>query len=1025
MDYSDLASSGSDVGSEAPEVETADADYGDGDGVNDFDSTYKDVNSGNGSFDYSNEPENAETGNTGEDFGNENTDSAVDQELSDFDDQPEQTENTEPPDSAEMAADNPEGNDSVENNAAENDAINNSDNVTDENVDDALADFDDSDAETGDNNDGYDEGETSSDTDEPSYGTDAESASEEDGEPTAENKADTDLDKPGEGDTETEEPSDANDAGAGEADNTFENDNTSEGKDDTSAASDFADDVDASDANSETESPDEAADEAKYDTDDSEAAKANDADDVSDDAAEGTQDGNVDDVPEDTEGETENDVNPDEGDDAGRPAEDPASEEQEEDNSNENPDNETAGDANADADDASGRPADETAEETPEESADDVPEESAEEPVDENPDETEENAPEEPTDEPADDTPDENADGTTEGNTNEPTEDMTEEPTEENPDENPDENSGDETGNDTNREADNNSQNSSSETDPNNNNEIASEKNENNEDKPELNRQETEDPKKETENQSDNADATSNPDGTNDTGNDPEKTARIDGMSYDQGNNDLQAYGTCGPTSISNVLNRVEGNNGHTENDVLHNAWDNNLCNKSDNPYARGGTSTQGVVDLIDNLKDPESNINTEVYDYGNALSVDDLANRLDDPNTVAIAGVDSATLWDQRGDVASSGLFQNTESPSDHWIMVDSPVRNENGDVVGFNIVDSGGGVDYVDRDKFERMYQGDDSHRVSDPTAIIVSNNEEAGSISPQSDGMERTANYKGSAGESDGGGSPNEMSEVKLQNTELGPNGKELSETQKEVNNLFRGDRFKESDSYENRLGEERKAELADANYASTCGFENNLDGSCDNPKYSNVLSPEQKASIQELKDLRSNVPEIKEDTVMQKVITPDQMKEYLESGKTNVTGCATRAEDAAPYTNNLEQAYRNLRLDYHGDGYDGNDFKQAISNGEDMYVIRFTSDYSPTNNMYPSINEHTHPPCTGTGFTGSEDHLIPEFSYSMNDDCSYNPAGQEITNGAIYKIDKDGNETLIGYWNENTGRFSKVE
>ena len=462
----------------------------------------------------------------------------------------------------------------------------------------------------------------------------------------------------------------------------------------------------------------------------------------------------MDDVPEDTEGETENDVNPDEGDDAGRPAEDPASEEQEEDNSNENPDNETAGDANADADDASGRPADETAEETPEESADDVPEESAEEPVDENPDETEENAPEEPTDEPADDTPDENADGTTEGNTNEPTEDMTEEPTEENPDENPDENSGDETGNDTNREADNNSQNSSSETDPNNNNEIASEKNENNEDKPELNRQETEDPKKETENQSDNADATSNPDGTNDTGNDPEKTARIDGMSYDQGNNDLQAYGTCGPTSISNVLNRVEGNNGHTENDVLHNAWDNNLCNKSDNPYARGGTSTQGVVDLIDNLKDPESNINTEVYDYGNALSVDDLANRLDDPNTVAIAGVDSATLWDQRGDVASSGLFQNTESPSDHWIMVDSPVRNENGDVVGFNIVDSGGGVDYVDRDKFERMYQGDDSHRVSDPTAIIVSNNEEAGSISPQSDGMERTANYKGENNEESGG-------------------------------------------------------------------------------------------------------------------------------------------------------------------------------------------------------------------------------------------------------------------------------
>lgn len=151
------------------------------------------------------------------------------------------------------------------------------------------------------------------------------------------------------------------------------------------------------------------------------------------------------------------------------------------------------------------------------------------------------------------------------------------------------------------------------------------------------------------------------------------------------------------------------------------------LCSKSDNPELRGGTTTKDVVAIIEDVKDPESNIQTEVYEYDNALSVDELADRLDDPGTVAMVGVDSASLWDQRGDVASSGLFQHTDAPSDHWITVDSPVRDDKGEVIGFNIIDSGGGVDYVDRDKFEAMYKGDMNHTVTDPTAVIITNNGE----------------------------------------------------------------------------------------------------------------------------------------------------------------------------------------------------------------------------------------------------------------------------------------------------------
>ena len=236
-------------------------------------------------------------------------------------------------------------------------------------------------------------------------------------------------------------------------------------------------------------------------------------------------------------------------------------------------------------------------------------------------------------------------------------------------------------------------------------------------------------------------------------GNSGLKNAIFENGFYNQGQNDLGALGTCGPTSIANSLNRVIGTAEYTENSVLHNAMDNNLCFKSDDPYLCGGTTTKEVVNIINNVKSPESNIHTEVYEYDKALSVDQLADKLDDSGTVAMVGVDSATLWDQRGDVSNTGLFQHTESQSDHWITVDSPIRDDAGNVTGFNIIDSGGGVSEVSREKFEAMYQGNDEHTISDPTAILISNSGEVeNTYCNISEGIERTSNYKGSAMESD---------------------------------------------------------------------------------------------------------------------------------------------------------------------------------------------------------------------------------------------------------------------------------
>ena len=179
------------------------------------------------------------------------------------------------------------------------------------------------------------------------------------------------------------------------------------------------------------------------------------------------------------------------------------------------------------------------------------------------------------------------------------------------------------------------------------------------------------------------------------------------------------------------------------------------------------------------------------------------------------------------------------------------------------------------------------------------------------------------------------------------------------------------------------------------------------------------------------LRGTVPTIESGTVMQKIINPCQLNEYLYKGKTNVTGWASKAADISPWARNLDEGVRHARLDYFIPNrtlpgtYDGNDFKRAINNGEDMYVLRFMTVTTPDNTMYPKADEYNRPPCTGTGFTASSEHLIPEFTYSMRPDGTVNQLGVEISSGAIFKINPQSEECLIAMWDEIVGHFIPVE
>ena len=257
---------------------------------------------------------------------------------------------------------------------------------------------------------------------------------------------------------------------------------------------------------------------------------------------------------------------------------------------------------------------------------------------------------------------------------------------------------------------------------------------------------------------------------------------------------------------------------------------------------------------------------------------------------------------------------------------------------------------------------------------------------------------SNYKKDVTES-GGENLSENDEIKrgIKNTERDENGNELSEEVKQVNEKFRGDKFDANDSFEATLDNVEKKRLIDLNASTTCGLNENLDGKLDGSKFANI----DKSSLIET---RKSVEEITPDTVMQKVISYDQSENYL-NGDIEFRGCCSKASDTAPYVSCGSDAYKELRLDYKGNG----NFRELENNSE-MYVIRFTSNTSSSEIGIPNSSL----PCTGTGFTGSNKHLIPEYKYSST----------EITDGAIYKIDAEGNETIIGIWNNEIPGFIRV-
>ncbi len=295
----------------------------------------------------------------------------------------------------------------------------------------------------------------------------------------------------------------------------------------------------------------------------------------------------------------------------------------------------------------------------------------------------------------------------------------------------------------------------------------------------------------------------------------------------------------------------------------------------------------------------------------------------------------------------------------------------------------------------------------------------------------------NHGGGNGGDDDGFDIGDFPEVpkgKIKNLNITYNGQEFEKVQESFPNLkvnivqanekFRGDQFEEKNSFHAKAvnGDELLRELyVKVNVRCTAGYEKNLKGDIkNNSKYVDDLKNSKYKTIWEemdSKDVRKSVNLITTDTVLQKVVSKDDAIKYIEKGWNTLTGCFSKAEDAAPFVYNIQSAYVHLRLDYNE-----NPYKEVMAKKGEVYVLRCTlKEASITNDDYPTSAKGYPPPCTETGYTGSPEYLIPEYCKK------YDPnALVKIQEGAIYCLNYDGEEKLIAVFDPyvDEGKFVDV-
>lgn len=236
--------------------------------------------------------------------------------------------------------------------------------------------------------------------------------------------------------------------------------------------------------------------------------------------------------------------------------------------------------------------------------------------------------------------------------------------------------------------------------------------------------------------------------------------------------------------------------------------------------------------------------------------------------------------------------------------------------------------------------------------------------------------------------------------------------------EIRSKFDSENFTVEKSYDVRASKETRELAAKGNSELVpMGEDTN-----NHPEASETYTKEEAAR---LKAERDEIKHPDEKTVMQKIIGVDtgkieeDLKGYLNpknnvSGKktdAQVFGFVAKAEDSTPFTSTPEECYVNLRTDYPGTPY--KDPKQPV------YVLRYTdgTKYEIPYGEQFGGNCKEGAPCTLNGYTGSSEHLVPEYTVKKDE----NGNGAIITDGKIYRVSPDEPETAVAEFDEDYKKF----
>lgn len=176
-------------------------------------------------------------------------------------------------------------------------------------------------------------------------------------------------------------------------------------------------------------------------------------------------------------------------------------------------------------------------------------------------------------------------------------------------------------------------------------------------------------------------------------------------LDYDQGDNDLGFKGTCGLVSCSNIL--MEAGINISENDIVHFAENNGLCDISDDPNSCGGTTADERAEILTDAGVPSHSDDNS--------SLEDIAKDVNDGKGVIIS-VNAGVLWDNPSTYGTG--------ESNHAITVTGYETDDvTGEITGFYICDSGR-CEQSDSQRFVPMDQMQEAYDVPGHSAVITDN-------------------------------------------------------------------------------------------------------------------------------------------------------------------------------------------------------------------------------------------------------------------------------------------------------------